>query len=104
MAEPIVTDNAQQHRYEITVDGNVAGFIDYHDHGQRRALNHTEVDSSYEGQGLGSKLARAALDDIRSRGLVVLPFCPFVRRYIDGHRDAYLDLVPEDERAKFDLD
>jgi len=103
MAEPTVTDNAEAHRYEITVDGAVAGFIDYHDRGQRRALNHTEIDPAYEGQGLASTIARAALDDIRSRGLVVLPFCPFVRSFIDRHREEYLDLVPEADREKFQL-
>jgi len=104
MADPIVTDNAEQSRYEITVEGKVAGFIDYHDHGERRALNHTEIDTSYEGQGLGSIIVRAALDDIRERGKVVLPYCPFVRSYIDRHREDYLDLVPAAERSTFDLD
>lgn len=103
MADPAVTDNAEAHRYEITVDGAAAGFIDYHDRGERRSLNHTQIDPAYEGQGLASTIARAALDDIRSRGLVVLPYCPFVRSYIDRHRDEYLDLVPEPDRAKFQL-
>ena len=103
MADPIVTDNAEQHRYEITVDGNVAGFIDYHDRGERRALNHTEIDPAYEGQGLAGAITRAALDDIRARGKVVLPYCPYVRSFIDKHRDEYVDLVPEADRDKFDL-
>ena len=103
MADPVVTDNAEQHRYEISVDGEVAGFVDYHDRGERRALNHTEIDPAYEGQGLASRIARAALDDIRARGMVVLPYCPFVRSYIDKHRDDYVDLVPESEREKFNL-
>jgi len=103
MADPVVTDNADEHRYEIAVDGKVAGFIDYHDNRERRALNHTEIDPAYEGQGLASTIARAALDDIRARGKVVLPYCPFVRSYIDKHRDEYLDLVPEADRDKFKL-
>jgi len=45
---------------------------------------------------------RTALLEARSDGLSVLPFCPFVRSYIAGHTE-YLDLVPEDMRAKFDL-
>jgi len=103
VADPIVTDNAEQHRYEITVDGNVSGFIDYHDRGERRALNHTEIDPAYEGQGLAGAITRAALDDIRARGKVVLPYCPYVRSFIDKHRDEYVDLVPEADRDKFDL-
>lgn len=103
MADPVVTDRAEEHRYEISVDGKLAGFIDYHDNGQRRALNHTEIDSAYEGKGLASTIARAALDDVRAKGKVVLPFCPFVRSYIDKHRDDYLDLVPDADRDKFNL-
>ena len=103
MSDPVVTDKAEEHRYEIAVDGKVAGFIDYHDNGQRRALNHTEIDAAYEGQGLASTIARAALADIRAKGKVVLPFCPFVRSYIDKHRDDYLDLVPAADRDKFKL-
>jgi len=98
-----VTDNAADHRYEITVDGKVAGFIDYHDRGARRALNHTEIDPAYEGQGLASTIARAALDDIRAHGKVVLPYCPFVRGFIERHRDEYVDLVPEADREAFQL-
>jgi predicted GNAT family acetyltransferase len=98
-----VTDNASAHRYELTVDGEVAGYVEYHDNGTRRSMNHTVVEPSYEGEGLGSTLAKAALDDARERGLEVLPYCPFIRSYIDHHRDLYVDLVPESERAKFKL-
>jgi predicted GNAT family acetyltransferase len=103
MADPVVTDKAEEHRYEIAVAGNVAGFIDYHDRGDRRALNHTEIDSAYEGQGLASTIVRAALDDVRGHGKLVLPYCPFVRSFIDKHREDYVDLVPEEEREKFHL-
>ena len=102
-----VRDNAAESRYEI-VDGadsdqqSVAGYIEYHDHNGRRAFNHTVVEPAYEGKGVGSALARGALDDARSRGLPVLPYCPFVRSYLQRHAE-YVDLVPEDERAKFDL-
>jgi len=44
VTDAVVTDKAEDHRYEIAVDGKVAGFIDYHDRGERRALNHTEID------------------------------------------------------------
>src|SRR4051794_30901060 len=103
MSDPVVTDNAEQHRYEIAVDRKVAGFVDYHDNGQRRALNHTEIDPAYEGQGLASRMARAALDDICASGKVVLPFWPFVRSYIAKQRDEYLDLGTDADRYKFKL-
>ena len=98
-----VVDNAERNRYEVIVDGDVAGYTEYHDHGNRRSMNHTVVEPAYEGQGVGSTLARGALDDARARGLDVLPYCPFIRSYIDKHRDTYVDLVPVGDRANFDL-
>jgi hypothetical protein len=43
------------------------------------------------------------LDDARARGLDVLPHCPYVAAFVDGHREEYLDLVPRDRRAQFGL-
>jgi predicted GNAT family acetyltransferase len=54
-------------------------------------LRHTEVYESYE--GLGSRLARAALDEARAQGLGVMPFCPFIAGFIERHLDQYRDLV-----------
>jgi hypothetical protein len=102
-AAPQVVENAKSHRFEILVDGEVAGFTDYHDRGNRRAFTHTETEAGYEGHGLASMLVAALIDDARAKGLAVLPYCPFVRDYIEHHRDDYVDLVPAEERAKFGL-
>jgi predicted GNAT family acetyltransferase len=103
-AEPTFRDNTGEHRFEVLVDGNVAGVVTYHDRGSRRSFLHTEIDPAYEGHGLGSRLVRHVLDDARTNGYDVLPHCPFVRAYIDEHRTDYLDLVPEGDRAQFGLD
>ena len=97
-----VSNNAAKHRYEISVDGTVAGYAQYVDHGNVRTLVHTEIDPAYEGRGLGGQLVERALDDTQDEGLAVLPECPFVRSFIKSH-PAYVELVPEYERAKFDL-
>ena len=97
-----VVDNAAASRFELFVDGAPAGFSEYHDRNGRRAFTHTEVDDAFEGQGLGSRLARFVLDDARAGKLPVLPFCPFIRAFIDSHRE-YVDLVPEAERERFGL-
>jgi len=97
-----VTDNRGQSRFEIETDGEIAGTISYQRGKGEIALIHTEVEPRFEGQGLGSQLIRGALDAARAEGLAVLPFCPFVRSYIGDHAE-YLDLVPEDRRAEFDL-
>lgn len=97
-----IADNPDAHRYEIRADGKVAGFVAYRERPAGIALTHTEIDDAYEGQGLGSKLVVATLDDLRSRGLAVLPICPFVKSYIQRHPE-YVDLVPESERERFGL-
>ena len=89
-------------RYIATADGREAGFAAYLRARGRIAFMHTEVNDEFEGHGLGGKLASFALDEARAEGLEVLPFCPFIRGYIERHPE-YAELVPADERARFDL-
>jgi predicted GNAT family acetyltransferase len=92
MADVVVVDNRDFWRVEAHVDGVVAGFTAYRDRPGRRVFTHTEVDPAFEGQGIGSTLARAALDQARADGIGVVPQCPFIRGWIDTHPD-YADLV-----------
>ena len=94
-AQVSVRDNPAELRYELAVDGDVEGEIMYRRTSGRIVLVHTEVSPSLEGQGLASRLVAEALDDIRARGLRVVPICPFVRRYISKHPE-YRDLVVPD--------
>ena len=52
-----VRDQTEQHRFEILVDGELAGFADYRMRPGRIIFTHAEVDDAYEGQGLASELA-----------------------------------------------
>lgn len=97
-----VADNPEENRYEISVDDELAGFVQYRTKPGLIALIHTEIDDRFEGQGLGGRLVAYALDDARARSLAVLPFCPFANAYIQRHPE-YVDLVPEDRRQAFDL-
>lgn len=97
-----VRDNPSEGRYEILVDGSVAGFTTYTLHSDRISLIHTEIAEEYGGRGLGARLVAEELDDLRRRGLQVLPFCPLVRQFIEDH-PPYLDLVPATDRARFHL-
>jgi uncharacterized protein len=97
-----VTDHSDNGRYEIRVDGELAGFLEYRLRPGLIELVHTEIDEEFEGRGLGSQLISFALDDARERGLSVLPFCPFVNDYIQRHRQ-YVELVPEGRRGEFEL-
>jgi predicted GNAT family acetyltransferase len=85
-------DVPERRRYEITLDGEVAGVAYYSVRDGEITLKHTEVDDRFEGRGLGSRLARTVLDEARARGLKVVPLCPFMAGYIHGHAE-YQDLV-----------
>ena len=87
-----VKNNPARNRYEIRVGDSVAGFAAYRPRDDAVVFTHTEIDEAYEGQGLGSALARAALDDVRASGGAVVPRCPFLKGYIDRHPE-YRDLV-----------
>lgn len=97
-----VADNPDASRYEMRVDGKLAGFINYHIRGETISLIHTEVDPGFQGRGVAGRLARYSLDDARKRQLAVLPFCPYVQSWLKKHPE-YTDLIPEDRRAEFDL-
>lgn len=92
-----VAEAPQRDRFEITVDGELAGFVTYRRKPGLISFLHTEIDDAHQGAGLAGKLVRAALDAARAEGLDVAPYCPYVAGWIGKHPD-YLDLVPERHR------
>jgi uncharacterized protein len=100
---PTVTDVSDRRRFEVAVDGAVVGFAEHRRRPGVISLTHTEIDPARNGEGLGTLPIKAARDTARADGLAVLPYCPFVQRFIKRHRE-YLDLVPAERRAKFALD
>lgn len=103
MSSEIVTaDEPNGSRYVIDVDGVRRGFLTYRLEPRRISLLHVEIDPTMEGRGLGGRLTAFALDDARARELTVLPFCPFVKTYIERHPD-YLELVAPADRMRFGL-
>jgi uncharacterized protein len=81
--ETPVTRNDARKRYEIHVGDEVGGFLMFRPADAGRViLPHTEVDPSFKGQGLGSKLVSGALGDLARRGDIVVPRCPFVVHYL----------------------
>ena len=87
-----VRDAPDLNRYEIRADGELAGFAAYRLADDRIVMTHTEIDPAFEGRGLGSTLARAALDDARARGLTVEARCSFIAGWIRKHQE-YADLL-----------
>jgi predicted GNAT family acetyltransferase len=92
MATPTLAHNTAGHRYEIAVDGKLAGFAEYELSGGTTTFTHTEIQPGYEGQGLASKLARFALDDVRAQGGRAVAQCEFIAGYIGKHPE-YQDLL-----------
>ena len=114
-ADPAVVDHPEAQRYEIVIDGQAAGFAEYRLVGPDYAtpdyatpdyatpdydtpdydtmvFTHTVIQNAFEGCGMGSRLAKAALDAARTRRLWVRPECSFFVRYIERHGE-YADLV-----------
>jgi len=97
-----VTDNPDQEQYEIRADGELAGFVQYHLRDGVIAFLHTQTDPRFRGHGVAGTLVRSSLEAARERHLAVLPYCPFVQRWLTEHPE-YTDLVPEDRRVGFGL-
>jgi hypothetical protein len=87
-----VEDNPAEQRFDVLLDGHLAGSAHYQAEPGRMVFTHTEVDPAFEGRGLGGRLVRAALDTARERGVRVVARCPFVARFIADHPD-YQDLL-----------
>ncbi len=100
--ETSVIDNPQASRFELHVQGEVAGFLAYERTVDIVSFIELTTDLRRAGLGLGLVLVRKALDAVSAEGRSVLPVCPFVRDFIQRH-PVYLDLVPADQRERFEL-
>lgn len=85
MPEIAVALNDEASRYEITVDGALAGFAEITRRPGRILFTHTEVDPAFQGQGLAGRLAADALADAATTGDTIVPYCPYIARYL--HRN-----------------
>ena len=81
-----VTNNPAEKRFELEVDGHVAAAC-YEQTGGVITFEHTEVRPALGGRGIGSRLVKGALDQVRADGLEVVAQCPFVRAWIGNHPD-----------------
>jgi hypothetical protein len=90
-----VLDAKERSRYEILVDGTAAGFTHYRRHEGALVFDHTVIKDEFGGQGLASKLVRAALDDVHAQQIRIVPLCVYVAAWLEKHPD-YADLVDRD--------
>lgn len=96
-----VRDNPSEHRFEIHDDGKLAGFARYVRRPGRIFFVHTEIDPAFEGRGLGSQLASAALDATRATGERIVPLCPFIASYVERHPE-YAELIDHELMAQLE--
>ncbi|MFC3859716.1 GNAT family N-acetyltransferase [Deinococcus antarcticus] len=94
--------NDEKSRYEILQGGQVVGFAEFRPVRDAVMLPHTEIEQGHEGEGLGSQLAKFALDNVKTEGKRVIPMCPFIAGYIRRHPE-YTELVHPQQRGVFKL-
>lgn len=82
-----VRHDEEQQRYVLEINGQLLGFAQYHEEGDRQIFTHTEIDDSLSGKGMGSMLVRDSLDDARQRGKRIVPVCEFIGAYVKKHPD-----------------
>lgn len=86
-----VRNNQTKQRFELEAEGHLAGA--YYELSENTiTFTHTEVPKALEGKGIGSRLVKGALDQVRNGGLKVIAQCPFVKAYIGKHAE-YADLL-----------
>jgi predicted GNAT family acetyltransferase len=80
-----IVDIPSERRYEARIDGDLAGWVDYHRVRDRLVALHTEVLPAFEGKGIASRLVRRVIADARAAGLFITPRCPFFAAHFERH-------------------
>ena len=83
--------NEVRGRYELKL-GNMIAYADAKIVGERIIFTHTEVPYELRNCGIGVQLVGAALEDVRRRGLKVVPACWFVSQFI-ARKPQFKDLL-----------
>jgi predicted GNAT family acetyltransferase len=99
MENPVFANDTGARRYRMSVGGEEVGYVEYDPVGSASLLiKHTEVAPAHEGKGYAAALVRHVLEDLRARGMTVIPICPYTMGFVRRHRE-YLDVVREDLRG-----
>lgn len=96
MDEPrfLVTRDDDRRRYELRADGEVVGHADTVTNGAVVTVPHVETAPPHRGKGYAAMLMAGVVDDLRSRGQLIDPVCPYARSYVLGRPDLH-DLLAD---------
>jgi hypothetical protein len=95
-ADVQVTHDEAQSRFVVELDGERA-LAAYKRREDEVHFTHTEVPPSFEGRGVGSALAKTALDWAVAERLSIVPRCGFIAAYVKRHAE-YQPHVAEEWR------
>ncbi len=80
--------------YILNAEGEKVGALNYTLFGSGRLIiQHTEVSRDLQGTGASGKLVDAAAEYARSKGIKIVPICPFAKSYMTRKRDKYNDVL-----------
>lgn len=92
MGETTVRDNTESDRFELWAGDTMISFADYTRSGDVLTVPHVETRPDLRRRGNADRLMKGMLEDLRSRGLRIVPTCPHAAGYIRDHHE-YADLV-----------
>ncbi|HEX9462832.1 MAG TPA: GNAT family N-acetyltransferase [Alphaproteobacteria bacterium] len=86
-----VTDNPDQSRYELAVEGKIV-FAIYRRDGATLVIRHVEAPPSLRGTGAASRLMHGVMEIARTQRLKVRPLCSYAAAWLARH-EKYRDLL-----------
>lgn len=86
-----VKNISEESRFEIDL-GDKTAYLDYHLSGDTITYIHAYTPPEYRGKGIAAQVAKYALDYARDHNLKIIPQCPYVRDYVQTHKE-YQDLL-----------
>lgn len=88
------SETERKGKFFVEIDGIQVAEMTYTYAGPKKIIiDHTVVNESLKGQGVGYKLVEASVDFLRKNEMKVIPLCPFAKSVFDKRRDDYSDVL-----------
>jgi predicted GNAT family acetyltransferase len=87
------TEDENRGSFFVEKDGEKIALMTYSKAGADKIIiDHTEVDPSLKGQGVGQKMVFESVKYARENDLKIIPLCPFAKTVFDKNED-YADVL-----------